>query len=79
MYSVEFEHEDFIITILDETAMFEDFIVTMKDSFVMLEQADIVDDIEISNTIILTYDMIQDLAAAIKSPEGFYQVQKKKI
>ena len=79
MYSVEYEHEDFIITILDESASLEDFIVTLKDDYVILEQADIVDDMEISNTIILTYDMIQELAAAIKSPEGVYQVYEKKI
>jgi len=76
MYSVEFEHEDFIITVLDETGTYEDLVVTIKDDVILLEQAELLHNIEICNTMAITYDMLQDLLAAYKSPEGFYQVIK---
>lgn len=78
MYSVEFEHEDSIITILDETGTHEDLIITLKDNYIIIEQAELVEEFDISNTIIITYEMLQDLLAACKSPEGFYKVIRNK-
>lgn len=78
MYSVEFEHDDITITVLDESGVYEDLIVIIKDDVVLLEQAELLHNIEICNTMVLTYDMLKDLLAAYNSPEGFYQRRHKK-
>lgn len=72
MYSVEFEDEDITITVLDETGAYEDLVVTIRDDAILLEQAELLYNIEICNTMVLTYDMLKDLLAAYNSPEGFY-------
>ena len=78
MYSVEFEHDDITITVLDESGVYEDLIVIIKDDVVLLEQAELLHNIEICNTMVLTYDMLKDLLAAYSSPEGFYKRRHKK-
>lgn len=71
MYTVEFEPDASIITSLDETNTCEDIqMILGDDGTVFLRQYE--ESIDKNQLIMITYQQLLDLMAALKSPEGAF-------
>ena len=70
MYTVEFESDSAIITSLDERAEFQDIKVVIGDDNTVYITQD--DEILGDSTIVISYQQLLDLIAALKSPEGAF-------
>ena len=70
MYSVEFEPDSAIITSLDERAEFQDIKVVIGDDNTVYITQD--DEILGDSIIVISYQQLLDLIAALKSPEGAF-------
>ena len=79
MFTVE--HEDVFsrVVVLDETAQLEDIVIDFYEDEVIINQVEAFDntDIELYNTVTLSYKMLQDIVAAYNSPEGLYKIDNK--
>ena len=71
MYTVEFEHDEICITILDDTAQNEDLIVNSFDDVVFIRQYD--PEIKRHQIVQISPQMWEDLICAMDSPEGFFK------
>jgi hypothetical protein len=76
MYSVEMDHDDIEITIMDDHAFNEDIKIDVFDDIVFIRQWD--DDKDCHDIITMSPQMWDELVLAINSPTGFFQVRKKK-
>ena len=77
MYTVEFEHDASIITSLDETNTCEDIqMILGDDGTVFLRQYE--ESIDKNQLIMITYQQLLDLMAALKSPEGAFYARYTK-
>ena len=74
MFTVEFDHDEIEITILDDDGNNEDVKVHLFDDIVYIRQA--FDDNKIE-AIQMSPDMWDELVAAINSSEGAYLTVKK--
>ena len=70
MYTVEFEPDSAIITSLDERAEFQDIKVVIGDDNIVYITQD--DEILGDSIIVISYQQLLDLIAALKSPEGAF-------
>jgi hypothetical protein len=70
MYTVEFESDSAIITSLDERAEFQDIKVVIGDDNTVYITQD--DEILGDSIIVISYQQLLDLIAALKSPEGAF-------
>ena len=70
MYTVEFEPDSAIITSLDERAEFQDIKVVIGDDNTVYITQD--DEILGDSIIVISYQQLLDLIAALKSPEGAF-------
>lgn len=70
MYTVEFEPDSAIITALDERAEFQDIKVVIGDDNTVYITQD--DEILGDSIIVISYQQLLDLIAALKSPEGSF-------
>jgi len=75
MFTVEFDHDEVCITIIDELENHGDLKIHAFDDIVYISQWD--PDTEIQHILEINPDMWEDLIAAIHSPEGFY-IKKSK-
>lgn len=71
MYTVEFDHDEVCITVMDDTGMHGDLKVKAYDDFVYITQDDPENDIEY--ILEINPAMWEELIAAIQSPEGFFR------
>lgn len=76
MFTTEFEHDEVLITLLDDTGTWNDILVYMYDDLVYIKQWD--DDIENYKEIAMAPEMFAELMQAMKLPEGSYIMRSKK-
>lgn len=74
MFTVEMNHDEIEITILDDTGHKEDVKVHLFDDIVYIRQ--VLDGNKVE-AIEMSPDMWDELVAAINSPEGAYRTVKK--
>jgi len=75
MFSVEFDHDEVLITIVDDTNDCEDVIVNSFDDIVYIRQWD--EDINRMQSIAMTPKMWEELMTSIHSSEGVYISNRK--
>ena len=71
MYSVEFDHDEVCITILDDKGVHGDIKVRSFDDVVYITQDDETLDVEF--ILEMSPAMWEELITAIQSPEGFFK------
>lgn len=77
MYTVEFEPDASIITSLDESNTCEDVqMILGDDGTVFLRQYE--ESLDKNQLIMITYQQLLDLMAALKSPEGAFYARYTK-
>jgi len=75
MFSVEFDHDEVCITVMDDTGVHGDLKIHAFDDIVYLTQYD--QDLDIDNVLEINPDQWEELIAAIHSPEGFFMRERK--
>lgn len=70
MYTVEMDHDDIEIYVIDENAHHEDLVINAFDDIVFLRQWD--EDKQCFDIISLSPSMWEELLKAIHSPEGAF-------
>lgn len=70
MYTVEMDHDDIEIYVIDENANHEDLVINAFDDIVFLRQWD--EDKQCFDIISLSPSMWEELLKAIHSPEGSF-------
>ena len=75
MFSVEFDHDEICITVMDDTGVHGDLKIHAFDDIVYLTQYD--PEIDIDNVLEINPDQWEELIAAIHSPEGFFMKTRK--
>ena len=75
MFSVEFDHDEVCITIMDDTGVHGDLKVHAFDDLVYIRQWD--PEQEVDQVLEINPDMWEELIAAIHSPEGFFMRTRK--
>jgi len=75
MFSVEFDHDEVLITIVDDTANCEDVIVNSFDDIVYIRQWD--EESGIMQIVQMSPKMWEELMTSIHSSEGVYISNRK--
>lgn len=75
MFTVEFDHDEIEITVLDDAGNNEDIKVHLFTDIVYIRQFQ--EDSNKVKAISMSPDMWDELVAAINSPEGAYRTIKK--
>ena len=75
MFSVEFDHDEVCITVMDDTGVHGDLKIHAFDDIVYITQYD--QDLDIDNVLEINPDQWEELIAAIHSPEGFFMRERK--
>lgn len=75
MFSIEFDHDEVCITVMDDTGEHGDLKVHAFDDIVYLSQWD--PETETQGVLEINPDMWEELIAAIHSPEGFFMTERK--
>jgi len=70
MFTVEFDHDDVEITVVDDSGHYEDLKVDAFDDIVYVRQWN--EELDRFNTIAVSPRMWEELIAAISSPEGAF-------
>jgi len=70
MFSVEFDHDEVCITVVDDTENYEDLVVNSFDDIVFIRQWD--EEINRMQVIAMSPDMWEELITSIHSSEGVY-------
>ena len=71
MFSVEFEHDEICITVIDDSNNHEDLIVNSFDDIVYIRQYN--EELDKITCIAISPDMWEELITAIHSPEGLFK------
>jgi hypothetical protein len=74
MYTVEFDHDEVIITILDDSGSLPDLIINSYEDGVYITQMD--EDGDYDDILNITPEMWQELILAINSSEGAYVIKR---
>ena len=73
MFTVEFQKDASVITVLDETGQYDDVeVIIGEDSEVFIRQFD--DENNSYDMIIMTYAQLIDILASLNSTEGMHRV-----
>lgn len=75
MFSVEFDHDEICITVMDDTGHHGDLKVHAFDDLVYITQWD--PETETQDILEINPEMWEELIAAIHSPEGFFMRTRK--
>ena len=73
IFTNEFEFEETVTTIMDETAEYEDVQVMITDDQVFIRQWD--DDREKYEIIVMSHKMFYELQEAMKQPSGLFYLK----
>ena len=71
MFSVEFDHDEICITVMDDSGNHSDLIVNSFDDLVYIRQFD--EETNTDNIIEISPEMWEELITSIHSQEGFYK------
>jgi hypothetical protein len=71
MYTVEFDHDEICITVMDDTGVHGDIKVRAYDDIVYITQDD--EELDVEFVLEMNPAMWEELIAAIQSPEGFFR------
>jgi hypothetical protein len=71
MYTVEFEHDEIAITIMDDNGVHGDIKVRAYDDIVYITQDD--EDLDVEFILEMSPHMWEELMTAIHSKEGFFK------
>jgi|TARA_B110000305_G_scaffold173594_1_gene191874 hypothetical protein len=74
MFTVEFDHDNVNITIIDDSGHHEDIIIDAFDDIVYIQQHD--QELDSTSIIDISPGMWEELIAAIDSPEGAFIKRK---
>jgi|TARA_R110000782_G_scaffold100185_1_gene186219 hypothetical protein len=77
MFTNEFDWDETVTTVMDETGDYEDVQVMISDDGVAIRQFSENDD-RPPDLVFLTHKMFKDMIYAMKLPEGFYKTTYKK-
>lgn len=75
MFTTEFDHDEILITVLDDHANYQDLSIYIYDDIVCLKQWD--EDIQTWNTIYISPQMFEEFMEAMNMPEGAYIMRTK--
>jgi hypothetical protein len=75
MFTIEMDHDEITITLLDDSGNYADVIINSFDDIVYIRQFEEEDDAP--QAIALSPKMWEELIAAIHSPEGAFLTVKK--
>jgi len=75
MFTIEMDHDEITITLLDDTGGYADVIINSFDDIVYIRQFEEEDGAP--QAIALSPQMWEELIAAIQSPEGAFLTVKK--
>lgn len=75
MYTVEIDHDEICITVLDDTGQHGDLKVYAYDDLVYITQDD--PELECEHILEISPEMWEDLINAISSPEGVFKTVRK--
>ena len=70
MFTIEFDLDEFLITLLDDSAIYEDVSVFLYDDIVYIRQWD--EDKQIHNVVQMSAKMFEELQQSMHKPEGAY-------
>jgi len=70
MYTVEFDHDDVEITVIDDSGYYEDLKIDAFDDIVYIRQWN--EENDRFSTVAVSVQMWEELIAAIQSPEGAF-------
>lgn len=73
MFSNEFDFDETVTTIMDETAEYEDVHVMITDDQVFIRQWD--DDREKYEIVVMSHKMFYELQEAMKQPVGLFYLK----
>ena len=76
MYSVEMEHDEITITIMDDRGNYSDLIINSFDDIVYIRQFE--DDKKIPHAIAISPQQWEELIASFQSHEGFLKTVNRK-
>lgn len=76
MFSNEFDHDEIMITVMDDAGFYEDIKVGIYDDIVVIRQWD--DFTDMYSEIAMSPEMFRDLLLSINQPEGLFSFQKHK-
>ncbi len=71
MYTVEFDHDEICITVMDDTGTHGDVKVRSYDDIVYITQDD--EELDVEFVLEMNPQMWEELITAIHSPEGFFK------
>ena len=74
MYTVEMDHDEIEINVLDDAGFNDDLRIIIYDDIVFIAQHDPENDLD--NIIQISPDMWDELISAINSPEGAFRIKK---
>jgi len=74
MYTVEMDHDEICITVLDDVGFNDDLRIIIYDDIVFITQHDPENDQD--SIIQISPDMWDELISAINSPEGAFRIKK---
>jgi hypothetical protein len=75
MFTVEFDHDDIQIQIVDEEANHEDLVVNAFDDIVFIRQWN--EELNRFEVVSISPSQWEELISAIDSPEGCFIVERK--
>jgi hypothetical protein len=76
MFSVEMEHDEITITIMDDHGNYSDLIINSFDDIVYIRQFE--DDKKIPHAIAISPQQREELIASFQSHEGFFRTVNRK-
>jgi hypothetical protein len=71
MFTVEFDHDEVCITIMDDTGVHGDLKIHSFDDIVYITQDD--PEMDVDHILEINPAMWEELMTAIQSPEGFFK------
>jgi hypothetical protein len=76
MFSIEMEHDEITITIMDDRGNYSDLIINSFDDIVYIRQFE--DDKKIPHAIAISPQQWEELIASFQSHEGFFRTVNRK-
>ena len=74
MFTVEFEADSSVVTVLDESGQMEDIeVIISDDDVVFMRQWD--DDLGKYEMLVMTYQQLLDITASLQTTEGLHKIE----